>query len=426
MIARRETPHRLRWYQRRGAGPRQDNQSHDRRPTWCRRHVPVSFASSSIRKNPERRTRNKSVQAIIQRIFFFGSNLVMNDSVAKKGVFAEDEVVQKLLGDVQWDIEFSGFLSNHVKHAVIALKGLDASSERISEYWNEYTATTPYGIALDATSADFAEKVAQDEVSFEEFKALVGKKREFSKLCAYFRRQVDELGADGAVAKHAFLFDGLIGGLTHGIIHCGWGLASGSQWMTIEGLAYLAFTYVDLKGGDRFSKEDEEEEPSLPGSTPLESLLALADRREEFLALAKDVKADDARRWPKESFHPELVVAGFQWQVAKIVDAGHPTFYAKPEWLSSGYDALLEDMYELASVLHVVSKGNFLVLHLVTSLWGLEQALMAVEDDTTKLHALRVFWTALQALVVTSGGGYPSRDDIQAVVDDHAAAGKKI
>mmetsp|Transcript_15263 Transcript_15263/g.49875 ORF Transcript_15263/g.49875 Transcript_15263/m.49875 type:complete len:264 (+) Transcript_15263:1499-2290(+) len=196
--------------------------------------------------------------------------------------------------------------------------------------------------------------------------------------------------------------------------------------MTIEGLAYLAFTYVDLKGGDRFSKEDEEEEPSLPGSTPLESLLALADRREEFLALAKDVKADDARRWPKESFHPELVVAGFQWQVAKIVDAGHPTFYAKPEWLSSGYDALLEDMYELASVLHVVSKGNFLVLHLVTSLWGLEQALMAVEDDTTKLHALRVFWTALQALVVTSGGGYPSRDDIQAVVDDHAAAGKKF
>ncbi len=43
-------------------------------------------------------------------------------------------VVETLLNDQSYHIDFNGFLTNHVKHAVVALKGLGASPQRIKEY----------------------------------------------------------------------------------------------------------------------------------------------------------------------------------------------------------------------------------------------------------------------------------------------------
>ena len=326
----------------------------------------------------------------------------LNGSKAAKEVFA-DETAQKWLADVAWDIEFQGYLTNHVKHAIIALKGLDAPKERIDGYWKEYTSETPYGIPLDAGNFTKPSEPLKDD----EWKGLIGKKKSFSKLCYYFEAEIDKFGSDAVVkAALPLLIDGIPGALTHGIIHCGWGLASGSKWMTIEGLAYLAFSHVSVMP-ERYVTE------TLPGSTPMESLLYLADHKEEFAEFSKATKAD-VEKYPKETFHPELVVAGFQWQVAKILDAGHPLFYQKPTWLEN--DNLLEDMYDLVSTLHVVSKGNFLILHLVTSLWGLEQALVAADDPELKIAGLRAFWITLQGLLTTSGGGFPSRADIEAVI----------
>jgi hypothetical protein len=38
------------------------------------------------------------------------------------------EIVETLLNDQSYHIEFNGFLSNHVKHAVVALNGPGAQS----------------------------------------------------------------------------------------------------------------------------------------------------------------------------------------------------------------------------------------------------------------------------------------------------------
>ena len=40
------------------------------------------------------------------------------------------------------------------------------------------------------------------------------------------------------------LLPGCVGSLMHGTIHLGWALDSGNRWMIIEGLAYMAFSYL--------------------------------------------------------------------------------------------------------------------------------------------------------------------------------------
>jgi len=57
-------------------------------------------------------------------------------------------VLAELLADERYHIEFNGYLSNHVKHALIALAGLGAPADRIQEYWDQYTSETPYGLQL--------------------------------------------------------------------------------------------------------------------------------------------------------------------------------------------------------------------------------------------------------------------------------------
>ena len=56
--------------------------------------------------------------------------------------------VAQMLDDQSFHIEFNGFLSNHAKHAVIALNGLGASAQDIEEYRDEYARTT-YGVGLE-------------------------------------------------------------------------------------------------------------------------------------------------------------------------------------------------------------------------------------------------------------------------------------
>jgi len=44
-------------------------------------------------------------------------------------------IPSKFLSDRNYDIEFNGYLSNHSKHGIIALHRLNASDERIQEWW---------------------------------------------------------------------------------------------------------------------------------------------------------------------------------------------------------------------------------------------------------------------------------------------------
>jgi hypothetical protein len=59
-------------------------------------------------------------------------------------------VVADLLDNNDYHIEFHGYLTNHVKHAIVALAGLDAPDDVIRAYWDTCAPCTPCCSVLDA------------------------------------------------------------------------------------------------------------------------------------------------------------------------------------------------------------------------------------------------------------------------------------
>ncbi|KAL3894473.1 MAG: hypothetical protein SGARI_007732 [Bacillariaceae sp.] len=102
----------------------------------------------------------------------------------------------------------------------------------------------------------------------------------------------------------------------------------------------------------------------------------------------------------KPDFHPELVPAGFQREVAKVFASPHPIATEMPTWLTSmSMPELFEALYRTTVRLYLATRddengtGNFLILHLTTSLWGL---------------SIAQWWANLICFLAASGGGIPN------------------
>ena len=87
--------------------------------------------------------------------------------------------VDEMLGDKSFHIEFHGYLSNHAKHAVIALNGLGAPAEDIAAYVEEYARTT-YGFGLEPP------KQSDIQLTEENWRDFLGKHEQFTSLCRFF------------------------------------------------------------------------------------------------------------------------------------------------------------------------------------------------------------------------------------------------
>jgi hypothetical protein len=321
--------------------------------------------------------------------------------------------------DRSYDIEFHGYLSNHAKHAVIALDRLEASSERIQEYWDEYTSTTPYGLHLHKVDLDWdsddVKSAIQDE---KEWKKLRGKKQKWQELAMYLKKELDERfdgDTNQLIRTYATsdLLCGLAGALTHGIIHAGWAVDAQSPWMICEGLAYLNFCHLGVNPAKLRSSRHKE-------ASPMESFVRVA-RTFEAQNL-QGAWVDKAKAAYDESFHPELVAAGLQWQLSKVLKDAHPVATDLPSWLKEekSLDRLWECIYKTTVWLYLATRdevdghGNFVVLHLTTSLWGLEQICRVVGEEQVTREALRQFYASTICLLATSG--FPSSkalEDIQ-------------
>mmetsp|Transcript_45392 Transcript_45392/g.114895 ORF Transcript_45392/g.114895 Transcript_45392/m.114895 type:complete len:422 (-) Transcript_45392:118-1383(-) len=321
--------------------------------------------------------------------------------------------VQPLYSDRTYDIEFRGYLSNHSKHGVVALSGLGAPMTRVREWWDDHTSMTEYGWCLEPAVP--ARKVYEGDKAWQQD---MGKKVDYGALCDFFEKRVDQLGSSGAVQCYApTLVPGLLGALAHAIIHLGWALDAGNDWFLVEGLAYCAYAYIDIHP-ERFIAGVHSE------ATPLQSTLRIADlwSQSQLSDWVTTVKAMD--KYNEESgFHSELIPAGFQWHVAKVAEEGHPVFYELPSWLDDmDVPTMLEHLYKAVTSMYLgdaghaadpssatANSGNFLLLHLITSLWGLEQVVSHLTDEPSQRQAFKCYWVAVQVLSFTSARGYPSR-----------------
>lgn len=154
-----------------------------------------------------------------------------------------------------------------------------------------------------------------------------------------------------------------------------------SEVYLFAGLAYMAYTFVSVHP-ERFQYS------ALYESLPVDSLIEAA-RSYEDKNVSKSIL--DIKTLPKYSleagWHPELYEAGFQWHLSKVLEEGHEIFLKLPQWLDTlSVDEALQGMYKAVTVLYLVSAGepeerkmgNFVVLHLITSLWGAQQVCCSV------------------------------------------------
>jgi Questin oxidase-like len=322
---------------------------------------------------------------------------------------------QRLLSDKTFFIEFQGYLSNHAKHAIVALDKLQAKPERIQEYWDTYTRSTPYNLEIEKvpTSWDQVQPIANQD----EWEALRGQKQKWQEMTSFLEQELQDRfqGDTNALVKTygPDLLGGISGALTHGIIHLGWGIDAGSDWMTLEGLAYLNYCHLGIA-------ESQFQDDVIEEGAPLESMLRIAQEwksknlRETWIEAAKAHYGTE--------FHPELIVAGFQWQLAKVLADPHPVATHLPTWLgkTAPLEKVWRELYQTCVYVYLATRdmkgnGNFLVLHSLTSLWALEQVCRVIDDPVVERLALKHFYGSFVCLLAASSGGFPSVEALQKI-----------
>ncbi|TMR35993.1 questin oxidase family protein [Nonomuraea zeae] len=310
-------------------------------------------------------------------------------------------MIDDLLDDRTYHIEFNGHLTNHAKHAVVALAGLGVPAADVKAYYDAYAKLTSYGFGLEPPKPD------RHRITEENWREHLGRRTSFWSYCGFFDQRERELGLDEVLRRYMpVLLPGWTGSFTHATIHLGWALDAGHRWMAVEGLAYMAFSYSTCHPERAVG-------PGTPDPSPVDSLLRLAgaweERRDELShwvagLLADTSPVDDGR------IHPELLRSGLQFRIARTLSEGHPLIYDTPAWIDG--DAW-EPLYYAVTLLYLSHPGDFVLLHLITSLYAVERIARRLPAEQHRF-ALRCFWIGLLGTVF-SGGDFPRRAKLAAL-----------
>ena len=319
------------------------------------------------------------------------------------------ELIDELLDDRTYHIEFNGHLTNHAKHAVVALAGLGVPAEEIKAYYDAYAKRTAYGYGLEPARLD------RLVITEENWRRHLGRRTGFAAYRDFFESRERALGIDELLRRYVpALLPGWTGSFTHAAIHLGWGLDAGHRYMTVEGLAYLAYSYTTchperaLPPGAGGADRDR---------TPIDSLLRVAsvwaERRDALARWVATIIADTSPV-DRGEIHPELLRSGLQFRIARTLDEGHPLFYATPPWVDDAADdELWGRLYYAVTLLYLARPADFVVLHLITSLYGMQRIAERLPEEERRL-AVRAFWIGLLGIVF-SGGDFPRPDKLAAL-----------
>ncbi|KDM93314.1 questin oxidase family protein [Photobacterium galatheae] len=300
--------------------------------------------------------------------------------------------INELLDDQTYDIEFNGHLTNHIKHAVIALNGLGIHAERIKAYYENYAELTPYGMGLEAPRKS---KYQIDEQNWKDF---LGKRTSFWGYCDFFDKEISQKGMAAVLQQYVpTLLQGWAGALTHGTIHLGWALDIQHRWMIVEGLAYMAFSYVPCHPERAVFDSQLDEENAVA------SLMRLSHQwhseRRESLTHWLDTLLNSEDPALLDRIHPELLRSGLQSRIAKVLIQGHPEIYRLPKWLNTlESKECWEQLFYLVTLIYLSRPGDFLLLHLVTSLYAMEKIALHLPEHETK-NIIGHYWIGLQCIL---------------------------
>jgi len=315
------------------------------------------------------------------------NKLCIDTQLSPEELLTRQVVINRLLDDQSYHIEFNGHLTNHNKHAVIALAGLGASAETIDAYYKNYAQMTPYGYGLEKP------KISQYEINEANWQNYLGQRTSYSSYFNFFDAQEKKLGMEQMLSQYLVtLLPGWAGSLMHPAIHLGWAIDVNNRAMIIESMAYMAFSYVSCH-----PERTEQSTQVLQDKTVFDSLIRIA----HFWENDSDALHDwvegliiDEREVGRK-IHLELKRSGLQYRIARMFLEGHPIIDAKPAWLDDqNISTLWLELYYVTTLLYMVQPGDFLVLHFITSLYAMEHIARKMPKNEQK-KIVQYYWTGI-------------------------------
>lgn len=296
--------------------------------------------------------------------------------------------VADLLDDRSHHIEFNGHLTNHVKHAVVALAGLGAPEPLIRQYYKNYAQLTAYGFPLEPA------RPSEHVIDSRNWREFLGQRVYYAAYTAFFDGEIARLGVGAAVARYApELLRGWIGAFTHAAIHLGWAVWADHPGMSAEALAYLAFSFVPVIG--------ETGRPAgRPEPDPWRSLLAVSREwahDDEFRAAVRTVISNtDA----VTQLHPELNRSGLQARVAAVAHSGLAELAGESPWAATLSPEIRRDaVRRVVTLLYLAEPGDFVVLHLITSLFALEVVARTLDSEQDAARLYDLYWAGARIIL---------------------------
>jgi len=159
-----------------------------------------------------------------------------------------------------YDIEYGGFLSNHISHGLITLAQLNASDERFDKWYDAYLQHEVLGYQLEPSRKPSDVTITEDNLH-----EYLGKRDYFPNLYEFFQKQLERNDTAETVNKYFPLVSaGIAGSALHPMIHLGFSLDFGKCDVPIaEGLAYLVHSYLPLTDFSKFNPEESTEQLDL-------------------------------------------------------------------------------------------------------------------------------------------------------------------
>ena len=138
-----------------------------------------------------------------------------------------------------YEIEWGGFLTNHLAHGRWALGALGAPDALVQRYSTLYVSRlTPLP---EAEPSPPPPRVPLEA----EVLALRGRRREYASQRTFFAQQIAEGGADATLLRWLpELLPGLAGAALHPVIHLAVAVREGDDALLAEGLAYLNHSFL--------------------------------------------------------------------------------------------------------------------------------------------------------------------------------------
>ena len=280
----------------------------------------------------------------------------------------------------KFDIEYRGYLSNHLSHGLIALHKLGADSNRIQSFYDRYTEHTDFGKLEPAREQEVT-------ITRDNWKEYIGKRTNFSDILQFVKNEAQKVqhSRELIAMYYPYVSEGLVGAAFHGMIQLGYGLEVMNSTTIAEGLAYSIFT-----------------------SQSLGNIAANPPRSLDLISTVKDVHEDNVtKRIVEKEFTQDL---SFQNRI-RYLNTNYREHLQKYDLNLDGksaedLDKALKQLWSDIVKVYAASNDDFFVLHLVTGTRAFNLIFNELQELQHKKEALQYFWKSVVAAYIARGAPF--------------------